>query len=129
MYTDFYLTDYLFVFGGTTLVSYFMQINVFLVAIVFSGLIAINKLLGNPLHQYRDLLEKPNQSVHAYTFCHIPYIDLLITLMGASVVSYYRETDLLMTFVGSIFLGQFLHYLFGVNTRFFNSIGIKFKED
>lgn len=120
--------DFIFVFLGGYLVSYFWQTGLLLTSLMFCSFVLVNKMFGNYLHKYRDMLRKPNTNVHAITIYGVPVVDFIITLVGASVLSYVRQTDLLMTFIGSLILGEFLHYVFGVNTRFFNYIGIYFDE-
>lgn len=93
-------------------------------------LIFLIDVLKNPqsLHVYRDAFEKPNTSVHSINYYGIPVVDFGITFVGASVFAYCYGTNLFVTFVVSYLWGQLLHYIFGVNTRFFNNLGIKFDD-
>lgn len=62
------------------------------------------------------------------------FLDFVFVFFGGYLVSYFFNSGLLLTcilFSFPIMINKFnnpLHYIFGVNTRFFNSIGIKFDE-
>lgn len=108
--------------------AYFLQWNFLAIHTIVLAIIQINYLLHNPLYAYRDILRKPNTNVHSITVYGIPVVDFIITGLGAYALSQFLRSDLLITFIGSYLLGQVLHYIFGVNTRFFNRLDIRFQE-
>lgn len=73
--------------------------------------------------EYKDILGKPNEGVHSYTFLGLAAFDLFGTLLIAFLINYYyydskNVYNTIKIFLYLFILGEFLHLLFGVETRF-----------
>lgn len=69
------------------------------------------------LCKYRDILGKPKMGVHAYRFMNLAYVDLVMTIFGAYVLSRtYKRLSWLGWFFILLIMGVILHYIFCVNT-------------
>jgi hypothetical protein len=123
-------TDISVAFIVPLILSYFVQDSLCVAHISLLGIFHFNNMVCNPLYKFRNILGQPGIGVHSLMiFDGIPIVDVLFTFIGARILSYYLETNLVATFVGFYVFGQILHYLFGVNTRVFNKAGIRFVED
>ena len=70
----------------------------------------------NSLCKYKDYLGKPDQGVHSYRFGGVAIIDVIMTILGAFLISRYGGYSFAIT-LGSLFvLGVFMHRLFCVRT-------------
>lgn len=68
------------------------------------------------LCQYKDVLGKPNEGVHSYRVGNIAIMDVIMTIFGASFISYILSVSFWKT-LGSLFVGGIiLHRVFCVRT-------------
>ena len=129
MYRQLIFIDFLFALIGTSVLNYLFEFDPLKICTLLLVIKMIDNRMKNPLHAYRDLLQKPDTGPHSITLYGIPIVDFIITFIGAYGLSYFLELDLFYTFGAFWLLGQYLHYIFGVNTRFFNKLGLQFEEE
>jgi len=67
-------------------------------------------------HKYADIFGKPNTGIHSYRFLNFAIVDIILTLIGAFVISYSFNINFILTLFILILLGIILHRLFCVNT-------------
>lgn len=68
------------------------------------------------LCQYRDIFGKVNEGAHSYRFIGIAIVDLVLTILGAYIISKWRGYSFGWTFFILMIVGLVLHRLFCVNT-------------
>ena len=68
------------------------------------------------LCKYKDILGKPNQGVHSYRIFNIAIVDVLLTILGSYLISYFTNYKFIYTLIGMFILGIILHRLFCVRT-------------
>jgi hypothetical protein len=74
---------------------------------------------------YAFILGVPGQGVHAPRIGGYARNDILGTIGLAIITAYIMKISFLYSFVVWFVLGEILHYLFGVQTAFLTSLGIK----
>jgi hypothetical protein len=68
------------------------------------------------LCKYKNLLGEPAKGIHSYRFMNIAVMDVIMTLIGALVISYLTKVSFLLIALGLFILGIILHRLFCVRT-------------
>ena len=68
------------------------------------------------LCQYKDSLGIPGQGVHSTRLFGVAIIDVIMTIVGAYLLSYWMKWDFLKTAGGAFLLGIALHRAFCVRT-------------
>ena len=70
--------------------------------------------------QFKDIFGKPFTGLHQYRIWIGNYdfaiIDIILTMIGAVIITYFTEWHYLYTFTGLFILGIILHRLFCVKT-------------
>ena len=66
--------------------------------------------------KYKDFLGEPNKGIHSYRFMGVAIADVVMTIVGAAILSYYLNQDFLLTLGVLFLLGILLHRLFCVDT-------------
>lgn len=69
------------------------------------------------LCKYKDSLGIPKQGIHQYRFLQMALMDIIFTIIGAAIISYFAEVKMIYTLPSLFLLGIFLHRLFCVRTR------------
>lgn len=69
------------------------------------------------LTKYKDILGKPGEGVHFHV-ANIAVMDVLATVVLGYIIGKLCSINPLWTILGLFVLGQFLHWLFGVDTTF-----------
>lgn len=69
--------------------------------------------------KYKDILGIPGKSIHFHVF-GIAIVDVVMTFIGAYVISRMAGTSLFYTTLGLFLLGIFMHRLFCVRTTLNN---------
>jgi uncharacterized membrane protein len=69
-----------------------------------------------PFKQFSDILGKPNEGVHSYRIFNIAIVDVILTVIGAMILSYVFNINFLLILILLFLLGIVLHRLFCVNT-------------
>jgi len=65
--------------------------------------------------QYKNLLGVPGEGIHFHV-CGIAIVDVLMTIIGAYIISYGFETNFTHTLLILFLLGMILHLIFCVET-------------
>lgn len=121
--------DISFALTISLILACFVQIPLLIAYVILLCMLHFNNMVCNPLYKFRNLLGQTAIGIHAFTIYGIPVADFVITFLVAYLLSYLLDINLPITFVGLYVLGQIFHYIFGVNTRFFNQMGIRFEEE
>jgi hypothetical protein len=67
----------------------------------------LSKIFGNP-----------NEGIHSYRFIDFAIIDILMTIIGAFIIAVILKINFFYVFISLFLLGQILHIIFGVKTKF-----------
>jgi hypothetical protein len=107
--------------------SYALNIDICKLLIVSIFITLLNADVHYPLHYFGTILGVQGEGFHSGI---IPIGDIIFTVICAYLFHKYTRFDYTLGFkcVWLFFLGQFLHYVFGVNTRLFNYLNIRFTE-
>ena len=68
------------------------------------------------LCQYQNIFGVPWTGAHAYRIFNIAIVDVILTILGAYLLSYYFEWNFWYTLIVLYLVGIFLHWLFCVRT-------------
>lgn len=68
------------------------------------------------LCKYRDSLGIPNQGIHSYRLFGLAIVDVVFTIIGAMIISYFSKRSFIFTLIFLFLLGIMLHRLFCVRT-------------
>lgn len=68
------------------------------------------------LCKYRNALGVPGKGAHSVRLGGVAVVDVILTLVGAYIISYYARTSFAWTAVGFFLLGIILHRVFCVRT-------------
>jgi len=68
------------------------------------------------LCKYKNALGEPKKGIHSYRLFGVSIADVIMTLIGALILSYLFNCSFLYTAIGLFILGIILHRLFCVRT-------------
>lgn len=68
------------------------------------------------LCQYKNILGIPNQGIHKYRFFNMAIMDIIMTIIGAFIISYIFSCNFWIILVFLFLLGIILHRVFCVKT-------------
>ena len=68
------------------------------------------------LCKYKDLLGVPNKGIHSYRLFNIAIADVIMTIIGAFILSYFLKISVWCILPLLFLLGIFLHRIFCVKT-------------
>jgi uncharacterized membrane protein len=68
------------------------------------------------LCKYKDILGVPGKGIHSYRIFGIAIADVIMTIIGAKILSIIFKWKFMYTLIGFFLLGIVLHKLFCVNT-------------
>ena len=68
------------------------------------------------LCKYKNSLGEPNKGIHSYRFMGVAIIDVIMTLIGAFLISFFYKLSFIKTSIFLFVLGIILHRLFCVRT-------------
>jgi hypothetical protein len=68
------------------------------------------------LCKYKDILGVPGKGVHSYRIFNIAIVDVIMTIIGAFLISYFFKLSFLYTTIFLFILGIILHHIFCVRT-------------
>jgi len=74
---------------------------------------------------YANLLGTPGEGVHARRIAGYALNDILATILAAIITSLVYKISLLHSLVGWFVLGEVFHVVFGTQTAFLTSIGLR----
>jgi hypothetical protein len=76
------------------------------------------------MSEFKDIFGKPFEGIHSYRFGGIAIIDTLLTIVLTFLISIVAGFSFFKTLLVLFLSGEFMHYLFGVNT----AVMIKIKK-
>ena len=68
------------------------------------------------LCKYKDALGKPGVGIHSYRIFNIAIVDVIMTFIGAFIISYFLNISFIKTSIFLFILGIILHRIFCVKT-------------
>lgn len=68
------------------------------------------------LCKYKDLLGVPGKGIHSYRLFGVAIADVIMTIIGAAILSYIFKWNFTYTLIGFFLLGIILHHMFCVKT-------------
>jgi hypothetical protein len=68
------------------------------------------------LCKYKNALGLPGKGIHSYRVFGVAIADVIMTIIGAILISFFLKTNLMYTMVCLFLLGIVLHRLFCVRT-------------
>lgn len=68
------------------------------------------------LCKYRDSLGTPHKGIHSYRLFGVAIVDVIFTIFGAMIISYFSKRSFIFTLIFLFILGIILHRLFCVRT-------------
>ena len=68
------------------------------------------------LCKYKDALGKPNVGIHSYRIFNIAIADVIMTFIGAFIISNFLNISFIRTSIFLFILGIILHRIFCVQT-------------
>jgi hypothetical protein len=68
------------------------------------------------LCKYQNSLGVPHQGIHSYRLFGVAIMDVIFTIIGAMIISYFSKRSFLYTLIFLFLLGIILHRLFCVRT-------------
>ena len=78
--------------------------------------------------QYKDILGVPREGIHATRLYDYAIVDFVMTFIGACIIAYFFKMNVFFVFLYLFILGEYLHILFCVDTKFL-SIFFNLKKD
>lgn len=74
---------------------------------------------------FANILGEPNTGVHSIRLFGLALVDTILTIIGAYLISKAYKINFWYSLLGLFILGEFLHYIFGVNTAFLKMIKLE----
>lgn len=71
---------------------------------------------------YRDIFGKPEEGVHSIRIFNIAIIDIILTILGAFIISKVCSMNFMLTLILFFIIGEILHLVFCVETQFIKII-------
>ena len=71
--------------------------------------------------KYKNIFGEPEKGIHSYRLFNLAIIDIIFTIIGAYLIGIYNKNNLkeiIILFLIIFFIGQILHLLFCVETKF-----------
>jgi hypothetical protein len=68
------------------------------------------------LCKYKNALGIPGKGIHSYRLFGVAIADVIMTIIGALLISFFFKTNFLYTLITLFLLGIFLHRIFCVRT-------------
>jgi uncharacterized membrane protein len=78
--------------------------------------------------QYKDILGVPREGIHGIRVYDFAIVDFVMTFVGACIIAYFFKINVFLVFLYLFILGEYLHILFCVDTKFL-SIFFNLKKD
>ena len=78
--------------------------------------------------EYKDILGVPREGIHSMRFFDFAVMDFIMTFIGSCIIAYFFKINVLFVFLYLFILGEYLHILFCVDTKFL-SIFFNLKKD
>jgi hypothetical protein len=68
------------------------------------------------LCKYKNALGEPGKGIHSYRFMGVAIMDVIMTIIGATIISFFIKKPFLIVMTVLFILGIILHRLFCVRT-------------
>ena len=68
------------------------------------------------LCKYKNALGEPGKGIHSYRLFNVAIADVVMTILGAYLISYFFNISFTYTAIILFSLGIFLHHIFCVKT-------------
>ena len=68
------------------------------------------------LCKYKDALGVPNKGIHSYRLFGVAIVDVVMTFIGALIISFFSRWNYWYVLISLFGLGIFLHHIFCVRT-------------
>lgn len=68
------------------------------------------------LCKYKNAFGLPGQGIHSFRLFNFSIVDIIITIIGAYIISIFFKISFLYTTIGLFSLGIFVHRIFCVRT-------------
>lgn len=65
---------------------------------------------------YKNIFGKPKRGIHKYRFLNLAIIDVIFTIIGAFIISYFFKLNFIFTTFSLLILAIIFHRLFCVRT-------------
>ena len=78
--------------------------------------------------QYKDILGVPREGIHSIRVYDLALVDFIMTFIGSCIIAYFFKMNVFLVFLYLFILGEYLHILFCVDTKFL-SIFFNLKKD
>ena len=69
-----------------------------------------------PFLEYSNIFGKPNTGIHSYRIFNFAIVDIILTIIGAFLISYLFNVNFMTCLLILFILGILLHRIFCVNT-------------
>ena len=69
-----------------------------------------------PFQEYKNIFGKEGEGAHSIRFLNIAIVDLIFTIIGAFLISYFFNLNFFIVFIILMIMAIILHRLFCVNT-------------
>ena len=77
-----------------------------------------------PFSEYKDAFGIPGEGAHSYKFLNTAIVDYILSIILASVITYYTKIPLVLTTISVLIIGILLHMLFDVDTNTIKYLGL-----
>ena len=77
------------------------------------------------LCSYKNMLGAPNTGLHSIRLFDIAIFDVTLTILLGVLLAYYLKINFWICLVILFIVGEFLHYIFCVDTTFIKILKIK----
>ena len=68
------------------------------------------------LCKYKNMLGEPNKGVHSYRLFGVAIADVIMTIIAAAIIAYFRKQSFISVLLFLFLLGIVLHRIFCVRT-------------
>ena len=68
------------------------------------------------LCKYKNMLGEPNKGIHSYRLFGLAIVDVIMTVLAAALISYFRKQPFIRVLLLLFLLGIVLHRFFCVRT-------------
>ncbi len=69
-----------------------------------------------PCKKFKYIFGKENEGIHSYRLFNLAIADIIMTIIGAFLISYFFKYNFLIILIILFIIGIILHRLFCVNT-------------
>jgi hypothetical protein len=77
-----------------------------------------NSNISWPLCKYKHIFGIPNQGIHQYRIFGLATMDIVQTIIGALLISWFFKIKFWICLLALFILGEILHILFCIDTAF-----------